>query len=646
MKKKWLVVIIPLLMMIEASSQTLFTYGNYSVDVKEFLRAYNKNNTTATGNKSKALRDYLDLYIASRLKIREAYERGYDTLSQQKEELANLRVQIMENYMSDPKIFKRLLNEAMQRSRKDIHLAHIFVDFRTAGGEPDTATAKQKINKAYEALKKGDNFSKVAGQYSEDPSVKKNNGDMGYITVFTLPYEFENIAYSLAVNKFSPPYKSKAGYHIFKNLGERPAVGRIKAAQILLAIPPGSDEATVKQISQRADSLYNRLQKGEDFSKLATQFSNDYVSANSGGAIPEFGTGQYEPLFENIVLSLKDGSVSKPFLTSHGYHIVKRISQTAVQVNDKNTTFMDELRQKVEQSDRMKIGDEVVFNKVIQKVPLEKFPYRPAELWALSDSILDYKPVNISLKMKRETPLFKLDDKSYTVMDWINYAQSFRYRSDGSGIKPYPQVMNEYIRFVTLQYYRNHLEEFNEEFRNQVNEFRDGNLFFEIMQKEIWGRMQNDSAALMAYYEKNKNKYTWKQSADAVVFFCTDQKTAQLLYDQLKLNPSLWRTATQGLGEKVVADSARYELDQLRKGSNNKLKPGMITTPVVNKTDNSISFAYIYKVYPQPGPRSYEEAKGLVINDYQLELESKWVQELKQKYPVHVNENVLRSLLK
>jgi len=283
---------------------------------------------------------------------------------------------------------------------------------------------------------------------------------------------------------------------------------------------------------------------------------------------------------------------------------------------------------------------------VIQKVPLEKFPYRPAELWALSDSILDYKPVNISLKMKRETPLFKLDDKSYTVMDWINYAQSFRYRSDGSGIKPYPQVMNEYIRFVTLQYYRNHLEEFNEEFRNQVNEFRDGNLFFEIMQKEIWGRMQNDSAALMAYYEKNKNKYTWKQSADAVVFFCTDQKTAQLLYDQLKLNPSLWRTATQGLGEKVVADSARYELDQLRKGSNSKLKPGMITTPVVNKTDNSISFAYIYKVYPQPGLRSYEEAKGLVINDYQIELESKWVQELKQKYPVHVNENVLRSLLK
>ena len=234
MKKKWLVVIITACVMIKASSQTLFTYGNSSVDVKEFLRAYNKNNTTSTVNKSKAIRDYLDLYIASRLKIREAYARGYDTLPQQKEELANLRVQIMENYMSDPKIFNHLMNEAMQRSRKDLHLAHIFVSFRSAGGEPDTVASKQKINKAFEALKKGDNFSKVAVQFSEDPSVKKNNGDIGYITVFTLPYEFENIAYSLPVNKFSTPYKSKAGYHIFKNLGERPAAGKIKAAQILL----------------------------------------------------------------------------------------------------------------------------------------------------------------------------------------------------------------------------------------------------------------------------------------------------------------------------------------------------------------------------------------------------------------------------
>ena len=80
------------------------------------------------------------------------------------------------------------------------------------------------------------------------------------------------------------------------------------------------------------------------------------------------------------------------------------------------------------------------------------------------------------------------------------------------------------------QYYRIHLEDFNDDFRNQMNEFSDGNLFFEIMQQEVWNKAQNDSAALQALYEKNKNKYIWKQSADAVIFFCSDEATAKKLY--------------------------------------------------------------------------------------------------------------------
>ena len=120
---------------------------------------------------------------------------------------------------------------------------------------------------------------------------------MGYITVFTLPYEFENIAYSIAPGKYSTPYHSKIGYHIFKNLGERKAAGKIKAQQILLAFPPGIDEAGKKQIATRADSIYKRLIAGEDFGKLAAQFSNDYISAVNSGIMPDIAVGQYDPAF-------------------------------------------------------------------------------------------------------------------------------------------------------------------------------------------------------------------------------------------------------------------------------------------------------------------------------------------------------------
>src|SRR5258706_2405082 len=101
MNKRWLFALLTFCFAFTASSQTLFTYGKYSADAKDFLRAYNKNNTEPVTNKAKAVSDYLDLYIKSRLKIREAYERRYDTLVQIRTEIENLRNQIIDNYMTE-----------------------------------------------------------------------------------------------------------------------------------------------------------------------------------------------------------------------------------------------------------------------------------------------------------------------------------------------------------------------------------------------------------------------------------------------------------------------------------------------------------------------------------------------------------------
>src|SRR5690348_2507730 len=101
---------------LQASSQTLFTYGKDSVSVKDFLYAYNKNNTEKS---SQALQQYLDLYIASRLKIKESLERRYDTLPQLLADIANLRNQILPMYEKDNETLDKLVNEALSRSQKD-----------------------------------------------------------------------------------------------------------------------------------------------------------------------------------------------------------------------------------------------------------------------------------------------------------------------------------------------------------------------------------------------------------------------------------------------------------------------------------------------------------------------------------------------
>jgi peptidyl-prolyl cis-trans isomerase SurA len=647
MNKRWLLALIIFCATFTASSQTLFTYGKYNGDAKDFLRAYNKNNSQPAGNKAKAIRDYLDLYINSRLKIHEAVERGYDTLPQIKSEVENLRAQIIENYMSDPEAMSRLTKEAFQRSLKDIHVGHIFISFTNAKGIVDSNAATQKLNDVLARLGKKEDFMKVAEQLSDEPSAKTNKGDMGYITVLTLPYPIENVIYSTAPGSFSKPFTSKIGYHIFKNLGERKALGKIKVQQILLAFPPDADDAAKKRIGLLADSLYKRITAGDDFAKLATAFSNDYISAATGGNVPDISVGQFDQAFEKMLWSLpKDGAVSKPFLTTHGYHIVKRIAVKPVITDPNDKSNMDELQQKITADDRWKTAKDFIYDRVKKKAGVHRSDYSEAVLWALSDSLLDNKPAGIGKSMNNESALFKISDTTINVMQWVAYAQAYRYRPDRSGYKTYPDLMDEFTKTAMYEYYRAHLEDFSDEFRVQMSEFRDGNLFFEIMQQEIWNRTQNDSTALLTLFEKNRAKYNWQPSADAVIFFCSDAATAKTVYDQLKKDPSAWKKVTDQLSEKVVADSSRYEWTQIPGLEKTIPKAGMLTPQVVNPTDNTASFAYILKVYTESTPRSFNEAKGLVMNDYQAWLEEQWIKDLRKRYPVVIDQKVLTDISK
>jgi len=648
MNKKHLLAIIACFGIITASTQTLFTYGKYTVDAKEFLRAYKKNNASPVVNKAKSVSDYLDLYINSKLKIREGYERKYDTLAQIKTEVESLREQIADNYMNDPQIMNRMQKEAFERSQKDIRVAHIFISLKNASGGTDTTTTNIKKTEILKWLQKGDDFLQVARQASDDPAAKTTLGEIGYITVFTLPYEFENAVYNTPVGKYSPVITSKAGYHIFKNMGERKAAGKIKAQQILLAFPPVADDVAKKRLATLADSLYKRIIAGDNFNQLAAAFSSDYVTAANGGTMPDISVGQYDPVFEKTLWALPiDGAVSKPFITSYGWHIVKRtsIKPIVTDINDKN--YQQELLTKIQADARSKSSQNFIYNTVMEKGRYKKYSYSEEGMRSMTDSILDLKPMSAAGRtITHSTPMFSIGDSTYTTSTWLMYAITHRFKKDGSGIKPYEQVREEFLQFALYNYYRNHLEDFNDEFRYQMMEFKDGNIFFEIMQQEIWNKGQNDNAALLALYEKNKKNYTWNQSADAVLFFCSDEITVNKVYDEIKKKPADWRKIIEMYSEKVVADSARYEWDQLPNPSKMIPKAGIITSPLVNTNDNTASFAYIIQSYPQPMQRTFNEAKGLVISDYQVILEKEWTERLKKKYPVVIDKKVLNEVSK
>lgn len=634
---------------LSTGAQTLFTYGSYQASAKDFLRAYNKNNTTTNGlSKAQSMKAYLDLYIKSKLKVREAYDRKYDTLQSIKTEVENLRAQIAEGFMTDPEIINRLSKEAFQRSQKNIRTAHIYISFTNKEGRLDTAAAAQRKNELLARLKKGEDFKQLALAFSDDPGVKANGGEAGFITAFTLPYEFENAIYATPVGKVSQVVRSRSGYHIFKNLEERKSPGKIKAQQILLAFPPGADEATKKKTALLADSLYKRLLAGDEFGPMAHTFSNDYISAANSGIMMDISVGQYAPEFEKNLWSLgKDGMISKPFQTSHGWHILKRISVKPQITDPANKDYQQEIQQKIMADSRWKASKDYIYKQVREKAGVKILLSNDDSFRAYSDSVLNRMPLRDAGKsLTAATAVFTIGKESYDLKAWEAYASVYRFRLDGTGAKPHEQVREEWMQYAMFEYYKKNLEEFNEEFRNQMTEFRDGNLFFEIMQQEVWTKAQTDTAALQSLYEKNKKSYTWQQSADVVIFFCSEQAIAQTIYEKIKANPADWRKVADQYSEKVLADSSRYEWAQIPNLNKAVPKAGMLTTPLVNQTDNTASFAYIFNAYPQLLQRSYSEAKGLVINDYQAVLEKQWEEVLTRKYPVVVDQKVLAEISK
>lgn len=636
MSKQFLAALAALLFTATLWAQTLATYGKDTITVAQFLAAYNKNNTAVTKD-PKALQTYLDLYIASRLKIKEAKELGYDTLTQIITDLESLRAQLVPSFVTDEESLQRLVAEAFTRSQKDIHLAHIFIAAGT-----DTLAASKKADDAYKKLASGTSFAEVAKAYSEDPSAKINGGDVGFVTVFTLPYPLENLIYTTAQGKSSPVYRSKSGYHIFKNLGERKALGKIKAAQILIAYPADASPSTKTAAKKKIDSLYNKLLKGDDFGRLATAFSNDVISAASGGVMPEISVGQYDTKFETAVYTLsKPGSIIKPFQTSHGWHIVKLISRVPVPANVNQSMIIDKLKEKIEASDRIQFTHDALARRVLKQAGVTILPFKKEELFFYSDSVFNSRTGKI-YSLTATSELLKIGNKIFTTTDWILFAQSALYKTDGSGKKPYDELWENFIPYAALEYYKANLEAFNPVFKSQLEEFKDGNLFFEIMQRKIWGPAQADTAALMNYYNTHKAKYMWAPSAEAVVFYASDVDKGSAFRKELLAKPAAWKEIIEQYSENITADHNRFEFSQLP-NAGNAPKRGTVTVPLINNADGTTSFAYILNVYTQPAPRSYTEAKGLVIADYQDQLEKEWIRELKRKYPVAVNSAALRD---
>lgn len=623
-------------------SQTLFTYGDEKVSKEEFLRAYNKNKTPVE-DQEKSLRDYLELYSKFKLKVKAAKQLRLDTLQQLKYDLQNFSSQVEEGYMNDEKLSDSLLDEVIERSQKDIHLIHFYIPLTEKNTAQDSIKATNALNELAAELQKGNtNYAALANAISQKYLPVTGN-DIGFITALSLPYGMENLVYHLSPGAVSKPYRSKNGWHVFKNEGERKSAGKWKIAQILFTLPPNADAGYIKQTQQKADSVYALLKSGADFTVLAKQFSEDRLTALNGGEMAEFGTGKFDMAFEKNVFALeKDGDISTPFATSHGYHIVKRLQQHAIPSDKTDETFVATLKQQMAKDARMNIAREKFLKDITVKTNYKRnAAVKDAEFFRYADSVV----ANRSVKKYpfNSKPIISFTKESVNGVAWLNFVRDYKLNADVYKQESNKELLEKFFTTSITEYYRKHLGDYNVAFNYQMQEFKEGNMLFEIMERKVWGKASEDSIELKKYYEAHKATYKWDASATILLFNCSDSNTAVKAAEAIR-NGQNWKKIAEESDGKIQSDSGRYELSQLQLQTEKNIGPGFISNPVVNSGDNTSSFVKVLQLFPANQQRSFNDARGLVINEYQVYLEEKWIAELKKRYPVKVDEAVFKSL--
>jgi peptidyl-prolyl cis-trans isomerase SurA len=199
---------------------------------------------------------------------------------------------------------------------------------------------------------------------------------------------------------------------------------------------------------------------------------------------------------------------------------------------------------------------------------------------------------------------------------------------------------------ATADLERENLINTNADYRNLVNEYRDGILLFDISNEKVWERANKDKEGLEAYFNANRSKYTWSKPKykGYIVFATNDSIGAHVreFCDSINVAGFNAETFATDLRKKFGRD-AKVERVIAAQGDNAITDNLAFNGP--KPAENSRwkdSFTFRGSIIEQPEEAA--DVRGQVTTDYQNELEKQWVEQLRKTYPVKINTKVLKKI--
>ena len=570
-----------------AQSETLMTINGKPVSTEEFLYIYEKNNQAGAVD-PKSMEEYLDMFINFKLKVAEAEAQGIDTTEAFKKELKGYRAQATPKYLQDEDAMDSLVEMSWRHMAKDRRAAHIAIQCPQNADSAAQAEALAKIKEAHERV----------------------------------------------------------------TLGREVLKGKGKKAKLV-------------------------REKPEAFDVVARELSTDPNVAETGGELGWISPFRYVYPLENAVYNTNIGEVSDIFRTQYGFHIVL-VEEERDHLEVKASHIM-----KMVPADSLDAVKRAQIDSIAGVVTPENFAEvakresedrgssaRGGELgWfgkgmmvkPFEDAVFSMKAGEISAPVRTQYGwhiLWKESERGIMPLDSMR-AQILRQVQRDERAK---EADKSFIRKTRAEYklpaeisdaevkaYADeHLEEKYADLKNLVQEYHDGILLFEVSLREVWDKAAKDTAGLEAFFAANRKNYTWeKPHWKGWVLQCKDNNSAKAAQAIIKsAHPD---SVKNYITHRINQDSVTYVKAQRglwEEGKNAAVDKFGLKIKNAEFTPNEQLPVVVCIGKKLKAPAAWDDEKGKVTTDYQDFLEKAWIERLRAKYEVVIDEKVWNKIKK
>ena len=567
--------------------KVLMTINGEPIMASEFLYIYEKNNQESSIEK-KSMREYLDLFVNFKLKVTEAKAQGVDTTEAFKKELAGYRAQATPKYMQDHVAIDSLVTLSYNRMANIRRAAHIAIQCPAGSDSLVEAEALAKINLARERVTTG--VEKKVTKGRKWVSVRE-------------PEEFAAVAQEMTEDQHGKENGGELGWiqvfrfvYPFEEAVYNTPVGEVSE---VFRSPFGFHIALVEEERAfeevHAAHIMKMMPRGGDM--MATDIQK-----------------QVDSLYQ-LVLNGAD------------------FAEVAVAHSD-------------DKGSAKKGGDLGWFGRGMMVQPFENitFDMQPGEMSKPFPTRFGWHFV----KLYEKRGIQPLDSIRSQVLGQVRRDVRMQ-EAEKSFINKTRAEYNlpaEMSDAEVKAYADAHLEEKYADLRNLVREYHDGILLFDVSLREVWDKANKDTDGLAAYFKANKKNYTWDEPHfKGYIIQAKDMASAKAAKQIVKsAKPD---SVMSYLNQRVNIDSVTYV--KVQHGLWTKGQNAMVDKYAFNDKETEFTPTEEYPVVLCVGkvlkaPQEYMDVRGQVTNDYQDQLEKQWIETLREKYPVIINEEVPESL--